>query len=641
MATIASLQVKLDFLDNLSGGLAKARGSLESFGESARKAGESLTTKMTLPLVGLAVYGVKAASDLQESMSAAETTFGTAGASILRWSEDSAQAFGISQAAALTAATQYGAFFRGVGEGEEQAAEFSTRLVQAAADLSSFWNVPTGQSLSDLQSGLAGQYEPLLKYGIVLNEAVVQQQALTTTGKTAADQLTQQEIIAARYTLILNGLGAAEGDRARTADSFSNQMRTMTAEFTNAAAKLGTLLLPMLTRLVGHLTTAAEKFQTLSPGTQKWVLILGGAAAAIGPLLIGIGLLIPALSALGTAMTIATGPIGLIVIAIAGLVVAYQTNFLGFADGVNAAIDEIVASFNHMVEVIRLVAALFVSAWQATLPILTATFDAAKGIFSGHIDAVKQLLDGLVTIIKGIMQVIKGIFTGDWGAIKEGVTTIVTGLKDAVMGIIGFWLAGIKAYLDVFKTVFDLAWNAIKDNVGSILGTMWANIIAIFAGIKDTAYSMMVNVGTNIGQGMIDGVNGMWDSVVNFVSGLVGAAISAAKEKAKIWSPSREMMYIGKMMGAGLVSGIEQSERLAEKAGATLARVSMPMLGSGGYGDVSFAGVGSATSFGGATAGRANYVTVNQYIDGAKDARAVADEAFALFSQELRLSEGG
>jgi len=49
---------------------------LNKFGDRAKKVGKSLTTFVTAPLVGLGVAGVKAASDLEESLNAVNVVFG-------------------------------------------------------------------------------------------------------------------------------------------------------------------------------------------------------------------------------------------------------------------------------------------------------------------------------------------------------------------------------------------------------------------------------------------------------------------------------------------------------------------------------------------------------------------------------------
>ena len=51
-------------------------------------------------------------------------------------------------------------------------------LVQLAADLGSFNNLPTADVLEKLRAGLTGESEPLKSLGININETMIKQEAL-------------------------------------------------------------------------------------------------------------------------------------------------------------------------------------------------------------------------------------------------------------------------------------------------------------------------------------------------------------------------------------------------------------------------------------------------------------------------------
>ena len=98
-----------------------------------------------------------------------------------------------------------------------------------------------------------------------------------------------------------------------------------------AGYELGNTVLPLITPLLEKLAekikAAAEWWGNLSPGMQKAIVIIGGVVAAIGPLVIvigklftGIGAIIKIAPMLGTAFTFLTGPVGLVVAAIAAAI---------------------------------------------------------------------------------------------------------------------------------------------------------------------------------------------------------------------------------------------------------------------------------------------------------------------------------
>lgn len=655
MATLAKLVVEMGLDDKMSSGLAGAADKVGKFGQSLTDVGEKMLTRFTLPILGGFGFAVKSASDLNESMSAVSTVFGKNASDIQNWSKNSAQALGISQAAALSAASSLGALFTGIGMSTDKAAEFSKNVLQAASDLGSFYNVDPGTAMADLQSGLVGQYEPLRKYGIVLSEAVVQQEALRQTGKASADQLTEGEKVAARYSLIMAGLGSAAGDFARTADSQANSQRIANAEFRNAAAALGVVLLPYVTQATQAFSDLMQRFQSLSPETQKFIVIAGLIVAAIGPALIIIGQMAAALPVLGAAFAILTGPVGLVIAAIAALAIAYQTNFMGFADGVNSAlaglatafaaivptfeafknyisavvtegdtlndwlthlptqlqpvaiaIGEAVAAFQSLIPYLEDTARLIGEGFQAVLPTFTSVMKIIGTLALQTVTSLVQIFTGLVTAIKGIMQVIKGIFTGDWGLIKTGVTNIVTGIKDIVVAIFNGLKAQLIAVLAIYKTVFSDAWNAIKDTVINAVTGAVDGAVGKLTAMKDTVYNAAYNAGYAIGQGVIAGVNAIWNSIMSFLDSLISAIWDKIKAIGDIDVPLPDL--------PGWVPGSVQSA-----AGAV------------GLTSVGMNGGGSRTNVGG--------ITIN--VNGAGDPRAVADEVFSVFEREMRLLGAG
>ena len=212
--------------------------------------------------VQIGVDAVRAASALNEQVSAAGVTFGSASEKVVKFSESTASALGISQREALKASNAFGAFFTGIGVGDEQAAKFSEGLVRLAGDLASFKDLGTEEVLEKLRSGLAGEAEPLRALGVFLNETSVKAKAMELGLGGAHRELTDGEKILARYALIIDQTGDAQGDAARTSDSFANKQRQLNAQLEDSKAKLGQGLLPIVATLatdLGNGATAADK----------------------------------------------------------------------------------------------------------------------------------------------------------------------------------------------------------------------------------------------------------------------------------------------------------------------------------------------------------------------------------------------
>jgi hypothetical protein len=228
------------------------KGSVGAAGQAASSMGANLkaglaagATVAAAALAKLAQDSIEDASALNEQIAATEQVFGDAAASVLEFGEDAAGALGISNRAALQAAAGFGDFFTGVGVSNKNAAQFSTQLVRLAADLASFKDRDPGEVLQGLTSGLAGETEPLRRLGIFINEAAVKSKAMELGIAGANGEVSEGAKVQARYALILEKSGKAQGDVARTSDSLANRQRQANAELENARARIGQDLLPV------------------------------------------------------------------------------------------------------------------------------------------------------------------------------------------------------------------------------------------------------------------------------------------------------------------------------------------------------------------------------------------------------------
>lgn len=201
-------------------------------------------------LGGAAAIGIKrsidAASDLTEQVNKANVVFRGSQEQVLKWSKGLETSFGLSQRAALEAAGTFGNMLVPMGFARKEAAAMSEQMVELAGDMASFNNASPEETLLAIRAGLAGETEPLRRFGVFLSAARVEQEALIETGKKSTKQLTEQEKATARYNLILKDTADTQGDFARSAGgSVANQVRILKAQFEDLAASLGQVFLPI------------------------------------------------------------------------------------------------------------------------------------------------------------------------------------------------------------------------------------------------------------------------------------------------------------------------------------------------------------------------------------------------------------
>ncbi|MDQ3541998.1 MAG: hypothetical protein M3440_15070, partial [Chloroflexota bacterium] len=329
------------------------------------------------PILAFGTSAIMAASDMQETLAKTGVVFGTSAGQINAWGETAATALGLSSNQAQGAAATFGNLLIGMGLTQPAAADMSQGMVELAADLASFNNVPVEEALMAIRSGLVGEAEPMRRFGVLLNESTVAAKAMEMGLVDANGEISEQSKVLARQAIIMEQTGTAQGDFARTSGGLANQMRILKARFSDVTTRLATQLLPAVTRMVAGFSKLVDWVSKLSPGMQKVALVAVGLAAAIGPILVAVGGLMlvigPVIGALGgmagimgvvgAAFAVLTGPIGLVVLALVGLYAAYQTNFLGFGDGVRMvagwigdAIGAVVEAFSRVMNYLTAVA---------------------------------------------------------------------------------------------------------------------------------------------------------------------------------------------------------------------------------------------------------------------------------------------
>ena len=126
-----------------------------------------------------------------------------------------------------------------LGLAREDAAELSKVLVALGIDLASFRDTSDSEAFSRLQSGLVGNVEVLRRYGVALNQAIIEQRAIELGLIKTKNQIDPTSKALAILSLTLEGSGDALGDAARTSGSFSNQMKALRSQLKDVRAELG------------------------------------------------------------------------------------------------------------------------------------------------------------------------------------------------------------------------------------------------------------------------------------------------------------------------------------------------------------------------------------------------------------------
>jgi hypothetical protein len=195
------------------------------------------------------------ASNLQESGNAVRVSYGEIAGEIDKLGETAAKRLGLSRGAFNDLAVRFSNFAGTIaGEGGDVVGVIND-LTTRGADFASVYNLEVSDALGLFQSGLAGETEPLRRFGIDMSAAAVEAFALANGIGDGTGALTEAEKVQARYGLLLESTDKTAGDFAETQDSLANATRISNAKLEDAQAKVGEALLPAFEKFTDFMLT--------------------------------------------------------------------------------------------------------------------------------------------------------------------------------------------------------------------------------------------------------------------------------------------------------------------------------------------------------------------------------------------------
>lgn len=196
---------------------------------------------------GIAQIGksVDAATNLNRELRRTTTIFGENAAEIRAWASTANTNLGLTETAALKAASSFGNLFVQMGITGDEAATMSKQMVEAARDVAAFNGVDVTTVLETMQAAFRQEYDSLQRFIPAISDAAIKQQALAETGKEVEAQLTANEKLLATQTLILNGAALAAGFYAESLDTAAGQENKFTRSIEQGLARIGQVFEPI------------------------------------------------------------------------------------------------------------------------------------------------------------------------------------------------------------------------------------------------------------------------------------------------------------------------------------------------------------------------------------------------------------
>lgn len=239
---------------------------------------------LVMRAVGKLGSAVDLASQLTEVQNVVDTTFGDMASKVDDFTKTSIQDFGMSELTVKQIASRFQALGTSIGISSEQVAngtavtnkalmsqnntlykttdsmaDMSLNLTRLAGDMASFYDVDQADVARSLQSIFSGTIAPLRRYGLDLTQATLSEWAMKNGLDSNIKSMTQAEKVLLRYNYVIANSKAAQGDFAKTANTWANSVRVLKQEFQAWGSIIGSVVINALKPFVQALNKVMLK----------------------------------------------------------------------------------------------------------------------------------------------------------------------------------------------------------------------------------------------------------------------------------------------------------------------------------------------------------------------------------------------
>ena len=340
--------------------------------------------------------------------------------------------------------------------------------------------------------------------------------------------------------------------------TLGNQMKIFMNNVRDLGISIGGALAPMITFIMKGLTPMIQWLSKAPAPIRAVVGILAVLAAAIGPVLVGLGALAASigsiagssaimgiLGGIGTALGALVGPVGIVIGIIAALgaalVIAYKKSetFRNMVQGaMNAVKTAFMTAISAVVGFAQSIGGKLVAFWNENgtmimqalsnigsvigavfngviLPIITVAMKIIGGVLKVAWAAIKFLvidtwnsikgaITGALNIIMGTIKIFSALLTGNWGALWSGLKQVVVGALQLIWNVLNLIFIGkilklVRYFGGLLKLLFTSSWGSVKNIVVRIVGSIANHLKIVFNNILRSSTNIFKTLGTWLG----------------------------------------------------------------------------------------------------------------------------------------------
>lgn len=140
----------------------------------------------------------------------------------------------------------------------------SKNLTQIGYDLAAFTNIPVSEVFTALTSGIGGEAEAMKRFGVMLNEATLQQTLYANGINRTVSELSSAQRAELMYYQIMQATTAQQGYAAKTLMQPANALVIVKTQFTNLARAIGNIFLPILMAMIPYVIAITQLLTELA-----------------------------------------------------------------------------------------------------------------------------------------------------------------------------------------------------------------------------------------------------------------------------------------------------------------------------------------------------------------------------------------
>ena len=438
-------------------------------------------------------------------------------------------------------------------EGLTEAANETAKVGQVTGPLADAIN---WASEAAVQQGVAlsGNQAAIDAYNSALADGATQEDAFNAALSACNTEQERAQLI----TDTLNGVYAEAGAQYQQTNADVIAYRQSQSDLTAAMSSLGQAFMPIVTGLTNVATMLLSGVQ---PAVQWFVTNLPIIAPILAGIATTIGLLAVVLNAstiATTAQTVATNaaaaaqgllnavmsanPIALIVVLIAGLVVA----IIGLWNNSEAFRAFVTSAFQQIQQVAQVVIDAIVNFFTVTVP---NAIGIVIGFFQNLWNSIVSVFNGALSTVSGFVSSVVSFFTVSVPNAVGNMLSAAGRIPGQIASFIGSAISSAASFVSNFAS---RAVQAASQFV--------SNIVSGLSGLP----GRVMSVGSDIVHGIWSGISGAGGWLMDQISGFAGGIVDGIKGFFGIASPSKVMRdEVGKYLAEGVAVGWEKNDPLA------------------------------------------------------------------------------